>query len=138
MTCQTISGSDVFSQVFWSGTADNGKSWMPPQPITSLKRLTRPDGIEEGTCDVVPDYHKMTNSVLAIGHSVYYKNNVLTQSYLNRYPVYVVGDGKGNWSERKKSEWDNPETTGIYTNGCAQRITLQTFNTWLFLFEFEN
>jgi hypothetical protein len=124
MTCQTISGSDVFSQVFWSRTEDSGQSWRQPQPIPSLQSTTRPDGIEEGTCDVVPDYHKMTNSVLAIGHNVYYKDNVLTQPYENRYPVYVIGDENGNWSERKKLEWDNPEITGIYTSGCAQRITL--------------
>lgn len=125
MTCQTISGSDVFSQVFWSRSLDNGQSWTPPERITSLGRQRLPDGIEEGTCDVVPDYHAQTKSVLAIGHSVYYKNNVLTRPYENRYPVYVVGDAHGHWSDRKKLEWDHPETSGIYTCGCAQRITLR-------------
>jgi hypothetical protein len=128
MTCQTISGSDVFSQVFWSRSSDNGRSWMQPQPIVALGRQMLPDGIEEGTCDVVPDYHAKTNSVLAIGHNVYYKNDVLTRAYQNRYPVYVVGDINGNWSDRKKLEWDNPEPTGIYTCGCAQRITLENGN----------
>ena len=125
MTCQTITGSDVFSQVFWSCSSDNGQSWTPPIPLASLGRQILPNGIEEGTCDVVPDYHAKTNSVLAIGHNVYYKNDALTQPYQNRYPVYVVGDVNGNWLDRKKIEWDNPETTGIYTSGCAQRITLE-------------
>lgn len=128
MTCQTITGSDVYSQVFWSSSSDNGRSWTWPQPIASLGREALPGGIEEGTCDVVPDYHGKTNSVLAIGHNVYYKNDVLTQPYQNRYPVYVVGDGEGHWSDRKKLEWDHPETTGIYTCGCAQRITLDDGN----------
>jgi hypothetical protein len=125
MTCQTISGSDVFSQVFWSSSTDNGRSWTAPRPIASLGRRQLPGGIEEGTCDVVPDYHAGTDSVLAIGHNVYYKDDVLIQPYENRYPVYVVGDTKGNWSERKKLEWDHPGTEGIYTCGCAQRITLE-------------
>jgi hypothetical protein len=128
MTCQSISGSDVFSQVFWSCSSDNGQTWMSPEPIPSLGRQKLPDGIEEGTCDVVPGYHAKTNSVLAIGHNVYYKNNVLTRPYENRYTVYVVGDKDGNWLDRKKLEWNNPETTGIYTCGCAQRITLENGN----------
>ncbi len=128
MTCQAISGSDVYSQVFWSRSSDNGRTWTKPQPIASLGRLSLPGGIEEGTCDVVPDYHAKTNSVLAIGHNVYYKNDVLTQPYQNRYPVYVIGDANGNWSDRKKLKWDHPETTGIYTCGCAQRLTLENGN----------
>jgi len=115
MTCQTITGSDVFSQVHWSRTSDNGQTWTLPQPITSLGRQLQSNGIEEGFCDVVPDYHKNTNTLLAIGHNVYYQNDVLTQPYENRYPVYVTGDENGNWSERKKLFWNNPETTGIYT-----------------------
>jgi len=128
MTCQTITGSDVFSQVYWSRSSDHGLSWTQPHPIASLARQMLPDGIEEGVCDVVPDYHPKTKTVLAIGHNVYYKNDVLTQPYQNRYPVYVVGDANGNWSDRKKLEWDHPETTGIYSSGCAQRITLKNGN----------
>jgi hypothetical protein len=128
MTCQAISGSDVFGQVYWSRSLDNGQTWTLPLQIASLGRQMHEDGIEEGTCDVVPDYHKNTNKVLAIGHNVYYKNNVLTRPYENRYPVYVVGDENGNWSDRKELSWDHPETSGIYTCGCAQRITLDNGN----------
>ena len=125
MTCQTITGSDVFSQVHWSRSDSNGEFWTAPQPIASLGRRWLPNNIEEGTCDVVPDHHQKSDSVLAIGHSVYYKNDVLIQPYENRYPVYVTGDAGGNWSDRKKLEWDHPETSGIYTCGCAQRITFK-------------
>ena len=128
MTCQSISGSDVFGQVFWSRSNDNGVSWTIPQKISSLGRRLLPDGIEEGVCDVVPEYHQHSNSVLAIGHNVYYKNNVLTRPYENRFPVYIVGDEEGNWSDRKKLDWDHPETSGIYTCGCAQRLTLDNGN----------
>lgn len=125
MTCQAISGSDVFGQVYWSRSKDNGRAWTEPQPIPSFGRQMLPTGIEEGVCDVVPEYHAKTNTVLAIGHNVYYKDNVLTLPYENRYPVYVVRDENGNWSNRKKLEWDHPETSGIYTCGCSQRVTLE-------------
>ena len=125
MTCQTISGSDVFSQVHWSVSRDNGKTWTEPQPIPSLGRQRLPDGIEEGACDVVPDYHLQTNTILAIGHNVYYKNDVLTKPNEGRFPVYVIRDSEGRWSERKKLLWDHPDISGIYTSGCAQRVTLE-------------
>jgi hypothetical protein len=125
MTCQTIGGSDVFSQVHWSVTNDNGKTWTDPKPISALGRKKLSTGIEEGTCDVVPVYHSQTNTVLAIGHNVYYSNNVLTKPTEGRYPVYVIRDSDGNWSDRKKLLWDYPDISGIYTSGCAQRITLE-------------
>jgi len=131
MTCQSITGSDVFGQVYWSRSSNNGKSWTQPQPIISFGRRHLSRNIEEGVCDVVPDFHSRSNSVIAIGHNVYYKNNVLTQPYENRYPLYVVGNANGNWSDRKKLLWDNPETSGIYTCGCAQRITFDNGNILL-------
>ncbi|MBN1352085.1 exo-alpha-sialidase [candidate division KSB1 bacterium] len=124
MTCQKITGSDVFHEVHWSVTKDKGKSWIDPEPIASLGRQNHPDGIAEGTCDVVPEYHQPTDTVLAIGHNVYYQNNVLIRAHSGRFPVYVVRDAEGRWSERKKLVWDHPETSGIYTCGCAQRIHL--------------
>lgn len=124
MTCQTITGSDVFSQVHWSVTHDNGRSWSPPQPIPSLGRQTISGLLEEGTCDVVPEFHPNSDSVLAIGHNVYYENDVLTRPYQGRYTVYVVRRGDGEWSERKRLRWDSPMATGIYSAGCAQRINL--------------
>src|SRR5690606_35042736 len=41
-----------------------------------------------------------------------------------RFPVYIVGDGEGNWSPRRKLEWDHKETSGIYTCGCGERVVL--------------
>jgi hypothetical protein len=80
--------------------------------------------IEEGVCDVVPEYHPQTNTVLAVGHNVYYKDGVLTRPSEGRYTVYVVRGGDGTWSERRTLTWAHPDTSGIYTAGCAQRITL--------------
>jgi len=131
MTCQSVTGSDVFGQVHWSASSDNGATWSTPEPIASLGRRSVPDGsdtlhpLEEGVCDVVPEYHPQTDTVLAMGHNVYYKNNVLTRPNEGRYAVYVVRDQEGQWSERQKLEWDDPRGTAMYTCGCAQRVTLE-------------
>jgi hypothetical protein len=70
MTCQSISGSDYLHQVSWSVSSDNGATWSEPAAIPSLGRRTLPDGYEEGVCDVVPQYHPHTDTVLAMGRNV--------------------------------------------------------------------
>ncbi len=124
MTCQSVTGSDVFGQVHWSVSSDKGATWSTPEPIASLGRRSLPDGLEEGVCDVVPEVHRQTDTVLAMGHNVYYEHNVLARPNEARYVVYVVRDRDGHWSERRKLAWDDPRGTAIYTCSCAQRVTL--------------
>ena len=124
MTLQSISGSDVFGPVHWTASDDLGRSWSDPQPIPGFGRRPLGDGWEEGVCDVVPEYHSQTRSVLAIGHNVYYRNGVLAKPQRERRPIYVVRSDDGNWSEPKHLEWDDPRATAIYTSGCSQRVHL--------------
>ncbi len=128
MTCQSITGSDVFGQVHWTVSPDSGESWSEPQPIASLARHTLTDGIEEGVCDVVPEYHERTQTTLAMGHNVYYRNNELTRPNDGRYTVYTVRGADGRWSVRRILEWRDQRATAIYSCGCAQRITLENGN----------
>jgi len=130
MTCQPLyaGGGDLFGQVHWSVSRDNGVTWSKPEGIPSLERRQLAGGLEEGFCDVVPEYHSMTDSVLALGHNVYYKNNKLyteLSAENSRYIVYFVRDREGRWYERQKLEWDNPSATKIYSCGCSQRTTLK-------------
>ncbi len=124
MTLQSISGSDYFGPVHWSESRDLGKSWSDPKPIPGMGRVTHPDGVEEGSCDTVPEYHAPTGSILAMAHNVYYKDGKLTRPSEKRWPVYVVRNRKGEWSPLRKLEWDNPDASAIYTSGCSQRVTL--------------
>jgi hypothetical protein len=124
MTLQLISGSDVFGPVHWSVSNDLGTTWTDPTPIPGLGRRTIGEAHEEGVCDVVPDYHRPTNTVLAMGHNVYYRRGVLARPQGPRYPVYTVRDAEGNWSAPQKLAWDDPRATAIYTSGCSQRIML--------------
>lgn len=123
-TIQDITGSDVFGPVHWMSSADRGKTWTTPKPIPALGRTRMPDGSEAGVCDVVPEFHTKTQTLLAVGHSVNYKNNKLISSQPVRWPVYVVRSLDGTWSDAKKLEWNDPRGAYIYTCNCAQRITL--------------
>ncbi len=124
MTLQSISGSDVFGPVHWTISTDLGRTWTQPEPIPGLGRRDLGDGWEVGVCDVVPEYHPPTTSVLAVGHNVYYRNGVLARPQRQRWPVYVVRSSDGRWSEPQRLEWDDPRGSAIYTCGCSQRVVL--------------
>jgi len=133
MTLQTISGSDYFGPVQWSTSKDLGKTWTDPQPVAALGRVPAADGAEEGVCDVVPEWHAKTKTVLALGHNVFYKGPKFSADQPPRHPVYAVWrDGEssggrssgGEWGERRVLEWNDPRGAYIYTNNCGQRVNL--------------
>ena len=123
-TLQDITGSDVFGPVHWTASRDDGKTWTDPQPVPGLGRKKLPGGVEAGVCDVVPEYHPTTGTVLAIGHTVNYKGGRFYKEQPPRHPVYAVRAKDGTWSDARKFEWDDPRGAYIYTCGCAQRATL--------------
>jgi hypothetical protein len=122
MTLQSIGGSDVFGPVHWTTSTDLARTWSRPEPIPGLGRRALGERWEEGTCDVVPEFHPPSRSVLAVGHNVYYKDGVLARPQRRRWPVYVVRSPDGRWSEPRRLEWDDPRATEIYTCGCSQRV----------------
>jgi hypothetical protein len=125
MTLQSITGSDMFGHVHWSASKDLGKTWTDPQRIAALGRHPARNDLTEGVCDVVPEYHARTNTILAMGHNVYYDaSGKLARPQLERYPMYVVRTADGRFSSATRLQWDDPRGSAIYTCGCAQRITL--------------
>lgn len=128
MTLQTIGGSDYFGPVHWSESGDLGESWSEPEAIPALGWHAMPkqyDGLKAGVCDVVPQYHPQTGTVLAMGHVVFYRGAKFSRGdQLARYPVYSVRRKDGTWSERRILKWDDPRGAFIYTNNCGQRVVL--------------
>jgi hypothetical protein len=123
MTLQTIAGSDYFGPVHWMSSRDLGRTWTDPLPVPALGRVKQPDGAEEGVCDVVPEWHPASKSVLALGHNVYYSGPKFSTNQPPRWPIYAVWrDGK--WGARRKLEWKDPRGAYIYTNNCGQRVVL--------------
>ena len=124
MTLQTISGSDYFGPVQWMTTRDLGRTWTEPQPAPPLGRVKLADGrTEEGVCDVVPEWHAPTKSVLALGHNVFYAGPKFSVDQPPRWPIYAVWRD-GQWGPRRKLEWNDPRGAQIYSNNCGQRVVL--------------
>jgi hypothetical protein len=124
MTMQEIRGSDYFLPVRWMESRDTGNTWTEPRPVPSLGREPTTDGRgEEGVCDVVPQFHPQSGTVLAMGHNVFYKGTCFDVHQPPRCPVYAVYKD-GQWSGRKRLRWDDPRGATIYTNNCGQREVL--------------
>ncbi len=124
MTLQRISGSDYYGRPHWTVSKDLGTTWRRPEPIPGLERRKLGDGWEEGVCDLVSEYHPKTQTVLAIGHNVYYRGGRLARPQRSRWPVYVVRSADGSWLPPQRLEWDDPRGRFIYTCACGQRVTL--------------
>ena len=127
MTVQSIGGSDYFGPVHWSESSDLGKAWAKFRPIPSLGRVpvAKHPGLMAGVCDVVPQYHPPTKTILAMGHVVFYKGPKFARGdQLARYPVYTVRRSDGTWSKRRILEWNDPRGAFIYSNNCGQRVVL--------------
>lgn len=74
MTTQPILGSDHFAHVHWTTSDDLGQTWSDFTPVPPLGWVPMADGNNEAVCDVTPEFHAKTGSVLALGHNVFYKN----------------------------------------------------------------
>jgi hypothetical protein len=122
MTLQEVNGSDFFRQVHFMTSDDLGKTWTEPESIPDFNWHDKGGGLIEGVCDVVPQYHSWTKTVLAMGHNVYYKDNKLTQAGTERWPSYSVRDASGQWSNRQRLVWDDPRAESIMSCGCGERL----------------
>jgi hypothetical protein len=126
MLMAEISGSDYFGPVHETTSADLGKTWSEPRPVPGMGRTPLGDGegTESTVCDLVPEFHAPTNTVLAMGHDVFYRGGKFFTAQPPRHTVYAVRRGDGTWTPVRRLEWDDPRGAFIYTCNGAQRITL--------------
>ncbi|MFA6715932.1 MAG: sialidase family protein [Victivallales bacterium] len=135
MTLQSVGGSDYFGPVRITYSRDEGNSWTKPCDIPALGWKEIGDGVTEGVCDVIPDYHAVSGKALAIGHNVYYRNGRFCDTLgdfrcreaspqLRRVGVYSVNTGDGRWSERKPICWEEFREYNAFMCGCSQKVIL--------------
>jgi hypothetical protein len=125
MLLQPIMGSDFFDQVHETQSDDQGRTWTEPKPIPDMEWHDAGEGLSQGVCDTVPQWHPQTGTVLAIGTSVYYRNNQLVKASVERYPLYTVRQPDGSWSPRKRLEWDDPRATAVLSCGSSERLLFE-------------
>lgn len=135
LTLQNISGSDYYDEVKYTTLNKNWTNGKNPIQLPGFERKRLGNDLYEGICDVVPELHKPTDSVIAMGVNVYYRGGKLYEPYteffngdkscLRRYPVYAVMNSKHQWiAQRKRLEYPEFEDCSIYTSNCSQRQVL--------------
>jgi hypothetical protein len=124
LTAQRISGSDVYHHVHFTESRDGGQTWTARQPIPGLERKVLGGGFEDLICDVVPEYHAPTNSILCLGSDVHYLDEKLTKPFTDRWIRYFVRRADETWTAPRKLEFDHPAATQTMSAGCGQRFTL--------------
>ncbi len=121
-----ITGSDYFGPTHVTESTDLGKTWSVPAPVPGLGRTPLGDsaGTEVTVCDMVPEHHRPTGTVLAMGHDVFYRDGHFFREQPPRHTVYLVRAADGTWGPLRRLEWNDPRGAFIYTCNCAQRATL--------------
>jgi hypothetical protein len=123
MTLQSIMGSDYFGPLQYRTSDDLGRTWTDVQPVPPLGWEPQADGSNEAVCDVTPEFHSRTGTVLALGQNVLYRTAAFNVEQPPRFPIYAVWKD-GAWGPRRKLVWDDPRGSAIYTNGSGQRVVL--------------
>ena len=102
MTLQEIKGSDFFGPVHWTTSDDLGKTWSAFQPAPPLGWVPQDSGGHVGVCDVTPEFHAKTGSVLALGQNVFYKTARFEREQPARRPAGNSGElqlARVRWSQ---------------------------------------
>ncbi len=127
MTMNTLdlSGSDVFKGMFGLHTDDLGKSWTEPRQLAPLApRYETIEGIRRpvAASDFWPGFHKATQTMLGIGHTIVYTSDWEVKSPRPRHTAYSVYDPeKQQWAVWDKLKMPEGEKFSSAGAGCVQR-----------------
>lgn len=91
-----VTGSDLFSGIQMSQSADGGRSWGAFIPQEGLAPRRQPDGTILTGCDATPLYHKKTGRILLLGHTAVYRpdsTSPLPADDVGRNTFYSVLEG---------------------------------------------
>lgn len=145
MTTQKLllTGSDVFYPLHELVSRDLGNTWSTPVEIPTMHRQTYNPGNpplpvgaagrehllmpgdETVVCDFTPQWHHASQTLLGIGHTVWYRNNKVLRDR-PRATAYAVRDPKSEkWSQWKTLEIpDELSDFSLSGAGCVQRYDL--------------
>lgn len=116
-----IKSSDFFSGLSVVRTDDLGETWTAPEAQPALDWRDEGDGITVGICDFTPGWHEPTGKLLAIGHTVRYKDEKLLKDPRPRETGYSHFDPETNsWVPWKTLAMPNDPKFFSAGAGCTQ------------------
>ena len=116
-----LSASDFFSGLSVVRSDDMGEAWTAPDERPELAWRDEGDGVTVGICDFTPGWHAPTKKLLAIGHTVRYKDAHLMRDPRPRETAYTVYDPeKGTWQPWRELVMPDKEKFFSAGAGCTQ------------------
>ena len=92
--------SDFFQFLSEMRTSDKGQTWSEPVSLSDVLGEKWEDSVMVRICDVTPQWHQKSGTVLATGHSVRYINGSLLRNIME--PIYFHYSP----NEEKWSSWE--------------------------------
>ncbi|NLN19567.1 MAG: exo-alpha-sialidase [Firmicutes bacterium] len=122
-----LSGSDVFGVLHDTYTEDWGQTWTELREQSGFSFRNEPNGIRVGVCDFSPIWHKASQTMLGLGHTVRYKGNRLMPDPRPREPAYSVYiPEEASWQPWQTVDMPDPDRFFDSGFGCCQIVELPT------------
>lgn len=119
-----LTASDYFSGLSVLKSPDMGETWEGPTAVPQMAWRDLGGGITVGMCDVTPGWHEPTGKILAVGHTVHYKDGKLAPDPRPRQTAYAVYDPETNtWTDWREVAMPDGAKFFNVGNGCGQRLT---------------
>ncbi len=116
-----VEHSDYYSGLFVMKSRNMGATWTEPEERPELGWRIKKDSIILGICDFVPGWHKQSEKLLAIGHTVYYVKGGKLLPNRPRSTAYSVYDPNvDKWLPWQELEMPDNEKFYNSGSGCAQ------------------
>ena len=129
MTRAQLWGSDIFSALQEMRSDDLGRTWSAPVAHPTLDRRRYPDGVEVCPCDMTPDWHAASGTLLLVGHTANYfpgeRGELVTNESHTIDVSYAVYDAEARaWSAWATMDLPDRDRFFLISAGCAQRVEL--------------
>lgn len=120
-----ISGSDIFYALNEMRTVDGGLTWTAPEELESFSRVPftwrDESDLEITVCDFWPRWHPRSNTLIGIGHTVVYQDNLVKPVRPRGIAYAIYNPNQGNWSDWRTVKLPDESRFENAGAGCAQR-----------------
>lgn len=121
----TVTGSDLFSPMWDIRSDDLGRTWSDPvEHRETLGHRSEPDGVIAGICDFTPQFHAASGKLLAIGHTVRYRNDKVLDPRARETAYSVYDPAARRWTAWRTLVMPDEPRFGNSGAGSVQRVDL--------------
>lgn len=120
------SGPDVLQGLYYFRSRDLGLSWEGPFEESVFERESVGDGIHDRlVSDFTPQFHAETETMLGIGHSSTYEENLLIPDQMRAIAYATFNEQTQRWLEWQHFELPDELSNGNLVAASGRRVDLE-------------